>query len=116
MISNPGLSAVCQSRKSQEAATADKWVLRLYVAGQTPRGQQAVYNLRKLCDQYLTGKYTIEIIDLLVNPELARDDEIVATPTVVRRLPPPVRRVIGDLSNTDRVMVGLQLRARAKMS
>ena len=115
MNSNPGKYAVRQPRKPPEAAAADKWVLRLYVAGQTPRGQQAVYNLRKLCDQYLTGKYIIEIIDLLVNPKLARDDQVVATPTVVRRLPPPVRRVIGDLSNTECVLVGLELRGHVQM-
>lgn len=110
-----GIADDPKPRKLKKMSAPDKWVLRLYVAGQTPRGQQAAYNLRKLCDQYLTGKYIIEIIDLLVNPKLARDDQIVATPTVVRRLPPPMRRVIGDLSNAERVAVVLELQANAQM-
>ncbi len=103
------------ARNSRKKTASDKWVLRLYVAGQTPRGQQAMNNLQKLCEEHLAGKYKIEIIDLLVNPRLARDDQIVAIPTVVRKLPVPIRRVIGDLSNTERVLVGLQLRSNAQV-
>ncbi len=86
------------------------WQLRLYVAGQTPKSLAAFANLRKICEEHLAGKYRIEIVDLLLNPKLARGDQILAIPTLVRRLPPPVRKIIGDLSNTERVLVGLDLR------
>jgi circadian clock protein KaiB len=84
--------------------------LRLYLAGQTPRSIAALANLKKLCKEHLAGKYRLEVIDLLKNPQLARGDQIVAIPTLVRRLPQPIRKIIGDLSNTERVLVGLQLR------
>ena len=87
-----------------------EWNLRLYVAGQTPKSLAALANLKKVCEEHLAGKYTIEIIDLLVNPQLARGDQIVAIPTLVRKLPEPMRRIIGDMSNTERVLVGLDLR------
>ena len=93
-----------------EGDPADKWELRLYVAGQTAKSLAAFANLKKVCEEHLAGKYTIEIVDLLVNPQLARGDQIVAIPTLVRKLPSPIRRIIGDLSNTERVLVGLQLR------
>jgi circadian clock protein KaiB len=88
----------------------DFWELRLYVAGQTPRAEAAMANLEKACALHLYGRYTIEVIDLLLNPRLASADQIVALPTVVRRLPAPIRKVIGDLSNLERVLVGLELR------
>ena len=84
--------------------------LRLYVAGQSPRSIRALQNLRKVCDEHLAGRYRVEVIDLLLNPALARGDEIVAVPTLVRTLPEPIRKIIGDLSDTDQVLVGLQLR------
>ncbi len=84
--------------------------LRLYVAGQSPRSVRALENLRKVCDEHLAGRYRVEVVDLLVNPALARGDEIVAVPTLVRKLPEPIRKIIGDLSDTDRVLVGLQVR------
>jgi circadian clock protein KaiB len=84
--------------------------LRLYVAGQTPKSVRAVENLRRVCDEHLSGRYRVEVIDLLVNPALARGDEIIAVPTLVRKLPEPIRKIIGDLSDTDRVLVGLQVR------
>jgi len=83
--------------------------LRLYVAGQSPKSVRAVENLRKVCEEYLAGRYTIELVDLLENPQLARGDEIIAVPTLVRKLPEPIRRIIGDLSDTEKVLVGLQL-------
>jgi circadian clock protein KaiB len=89
---------------------APMYDLRLYVAGQSPRSVRAVENLRQVCDTHLAGRYRVQVIDLLVNPALARGDEIVAVPTLVRRLPEPIRRIIGDLSDTDRVLVGLQVR------
>jgi circadian clock protein KaiB len=88
---------------------AEHWELRLYVAGQTPRSLAAFANLKKICETHLRGKYRIEVIDLLVNPELARADQIIAIPTLVRQLPPPVKKLIGDLSNTERTLVGMQL-------
>lgn len=86
------------------------WELRLYVAGQTPKSLAALANLKALCEEHLQGRYEIEVIDLLVNPQLARGDQIVAIPTLVRKLPPPLRKIIGDLSNTERVLVGLDVR------
>lgn len=90
----------------------DVWDLRLYVAGQTPRSIKAFANLKTLCEEHLAGRYTIEVIDLLENPQLADGDQILAIPTLVRTLPEPVRKIIGDLSNTERVLVGLDLRPR----
>jgi len=85
------------------------WKLRLYVAGQTPKSVRAFANLKVLCDTHLQGRYQIEVIDLLEHPEMARGDQILALPTLVVKLPTPVRKIIGDLSNTDRVLVGLAL-------
>ena len=85
------------------------WRLRLYVAGQTPKSMAAFANLKDICEQHLKGKYEIEIVDLIENPKLAKGDQIVAIPTLVRRLPPPIRKIIGDLSNKERTLVGLNL-------
>lgn len=87
----------------------EKWILRLYVAGQTPKSLTALSNLKKICEEHLAGKYTIEIIDLQENPGLARRDQIMAIPTLVRKLPPPIKKIIGDLSNTERVLIGLDV-------
>jgi circadian clock protein KaiB len=84
--------------------------LRLYVAGQTPRSIAAIANLKRVCEAHLAGRYTIEVIDLLVTPQLAAGDQIVAVPTLVRRLPPPLKRIIGSLSDTERVLVGLDIK------
>lgn len=99
-----------------DSQTVDQelWQLRLYVAGQTTNSLKAFSNLKRLCEENLSGRYEIEVVDLLENPRLAAGDEIVAIPTLVRKLPEPVRRIIGDLSNTERVLVGLQLRDLAK--
>jgi circadian clock protein KaiB len=99
--------------KESEAVAEEEWTLRLYVAGQTPRSATAFDNLKRICEERLKDHYSIEVIDLLKNPRLAKDDQILAIPTVVRRLPPPVRRIIGDLSNTERVLVGLDLRQKS---
>jgi len=88
--------------------------LRLYVAGQSAKAQRAFANLRKICDEHLAGRYSIEVIDLLEDPQLGRGDQILALPTLVRRLPAPIKKIIGDLSNTERVLVGLDLRQRQK--
>jgi circadian clock protein KaiB len=94
----------------KKANGAGTYRLRLYVAGQTPRSIGAFANLKKICEQHLAGRYELEIIDLLQQPQLARGDQILAIPTLVRRLPEPVKKIIGDLSNTERVLVGLDLR------
>jgi circadian clock protein KaiB len=91
-------------------ANPDMWELRLYVAGKTPKSVAAFENLTRLCEEHLPGKYKIEVVDLLVHPQLAKGDQIVAIPTLVRKLPQPIRKVIGDLSNIERTLVGLQLR------
>jgi circadian clock protein KaiB len=93
-------------------ASAEKWNLRLYTAGQSPKSLAALANLKRVCDEHLAGRYTIEVVDLLKNPRLAKDDQIVAIPTLVRKLPEPLRRLVGDLSDTERTLVGLQLRPR----
>jgi len=92
-------------------AEPKQWQLRLYVAGQTPKSLTAFANLKRLCEEHLAGKFEIEVIDLVENPRLAKDDQIVAIPTLVRKLPPPIRKIIGDLSDTERTLVGLQLRS-----
>jgi len=89
--------------------TKDAWVLRLYVAGQTPKALTAFANLKRICENQLEGKYSIEVIDLLKNPHLANEYQIVALPTLIRKLPVPVRKIIGDLSDTERVLIGLDL-------
>lgn len=91
------------------------WELRLYTAGRTPKSAAAFENLKRLCEEHLPGRYTVEVVDLVSNPRLARDDQIVAVPTLVRKLPEPIRKVVGDLSDTERALVGLQLRPRASV-
>ena len=99
------------AQKSTKVKTAkDEWILRLYVAGKTPKCIAAFNNLKKICEEQLKGKYQIEVIDLIENPQLSRDDQILAVPTLVRKLPFPVRKIIGDLSNTERVLVGLDIK------
>jgi circadian clock protein KaiB len=96
--------------KEKSQKTPKEWELRLYVAGQTPKSLAAFANLKKICEQHLAGEYHIEVIDLLKNPQLASGDQILAIPTLVRKLPEPIRKIIGDLSNTERVLVGLDIR------
>jgi circadian clock protein KaiB len=90
-----------------------RYVLRLYVAGQTPRSVRAVTNIKYICEAHLSGRYVLDVIDLYQQPHLAREDQIIALPTLIRKLPPPVQRIIGDLSNTERVLAGLGLREQA---
>jgi circadian clock protein KaiB len=96
--------------RARARRTKKAWELRLYVAGQTPKSVAAFANLKKICEEHLAGEYHIEIIDLLKEPQLASGDQILAIPTLVRKLPEPIRKIIGDLSNTERVLVGLNLR------
>jgi len=97
--------------KKREANSTFEYELRLYVAGQTPRSLQAFANLTKICEEFLTGRYRIEIIDLQEKPQLAKGDQILAIPTLVRALPEPIRKIIGDLSNKEKVLVGLDIRS-----
>ena len=97
-------------QKTPEQSGAKEWNLRLYVAGQTPRSIAAFANLKRLCEEHLSGRYTIEIVDLLKHPQLAAGDQIVAIPTLVRKLPEPLRKIVGDLRDTERALVGLQIR------
>ncbi len=98
------------ARTASSVPAEECWELRLYVAGQTPKAIAAFENLKKLCEEHLAGCYEIEIIDLLKNPQLAAGDQIIAVPTLVRKLPTPVKKIIGDLANEERVLVGLDLR------
>jgi circadian clock protein KaiB len=100
---------VRKTAKTVKAAQPKAWKLRLYVAGQSPKSARAIANLQVLCDQHLKGRYEIDVIDLLENPHMARGDQIVAIPTLVIKLPHAVQKIIGDLSNTDRVLIGLAL-------
>ena len=101
-----------ENRIAASSSEASTYVLRLYVAGQTPKSVLAFTNLKQICEDHLQGRYEIEIIDLLENPQLAHGDQILAVPTLVRRLPEPIKKIIGDLSNTERVLVGLDLQER----
>ncbi len=100
------------SKENKTGPKEEKWKLRLYVAGQTPNCVKAFSNLKKICEEHLKGRYTIEVIDLLENPQLAKGDQITAIPTLIRKLPPPLRKIVGNLSRTDRVLVGLDLKPR----
>ena len=96
--------------QSLQLNEADNYNLRLYVAGQTPKSIAAIANLKRLCEEYLPGRHKVEVVDLVANPRLAQSDQIVAIPTLVRHLPEPIKRIIGDLSNVERVLVGLDLK------
>lgn len=100
----------CGDAEAMVAGDPGFWELRLYVAGQTPKSMTALENLKRYCEEHLAGRYNIEIIDLLESPQLAAGDQIVAIPTLVRKLPPPMKKIIGDLSNEHKVLVGLDLR------
>ncbi len=97
---------------SSAATSAPAWVLRLYIAGQTPKSLAAISNLHRICGEHLADKYSIEVIDLLEHPQLAEGDKIIAIPTLVRKLPQPIRKIIGDLSDTEKTLVGLQLKPK----
>ena len=111
----PGKTGEAKTSRPSTPVTAERselWVLRLYIVGATPRALAALENLKRICEEHLAGQYTIEVIDLLRNPQLAQGDQILAVPTLVRRPPEPVRKIIGDLSDEERVLVGLDLRHR----
>jgi circadian clock protein KaiB len=100
-------------KSANEKSGNERWELRLYTAGQTPKSLAAIRNLKKVCEEHLPGRYQIEVVDLLQNPRLAKDHQIIAIPTLVRKLPDPIRKIIGDLSDVDRTLVGLDLRPRS---
>jgi len=100
-----------KGKKAKTDRVEEIWNLRLYVAGQTQKSITAFANLKKICEEHLAGKYRIEVIDLLINPQLAKGDQIIAIPTLVRKLPEPLKKIIGDLANTERVLVGLDIRS-----
>ena len=97
--------------KNGKSKDSEFWQLRLYVAGQSPKSQRAFENLKTICEKHLAGKYSIEVVDLMKNPQLAKGDQIFAVPTLVRQLPQPIKKIIGDLSNVERTIVGLDLRS-----
>ena len=99
--------------ENNDLPDGDVWQLRLYVAGQTPRSVAAFANLKKICEEHLAGRYNIEVVDLVKHPQLAAGDQILAIPTLVRKLPQPLRKIVGDLRDTERALVGLQLRPAA---
>ncbi len=116
-------ASVENSTSSTPPAVADadesapgRYSLRLYVAGQTPKSLAAIANLKRICEDHLAGRYTIEVIDLVVTPQLGAGDQIVALPTLVRQLPPPLKRIIGNLSDTQRVLVGLDIRVETAVA
>ncbi len=100
------------ANENERGPGREKWLLRLYIAGQTPKSVKALANLRNICETYLAGIYEIDVVDLTVNPEMGRSDQIFAIPTLVRQLPPPLVMIIGDLSNTEKVLVGLSINPR----
>jgi circadian clock protein KaiB len=100
-----------KGKKAITDSTEEIWYLRLYVAGQTRKSITAFANLKKICEEHLAGKYRIEVIDLLKNPRLAKGDQIIAVPTLVKKLPEPLRKIIGDMADTERVLVGLDIRS-----
>lgn len=114
--STPGKKAAKSKKEEFESAIAgndeDFYVLRLYVVGQTPRSTQAIANIRKICDEYLQGRCDLQVIDLYQQPVLAKGEQIIAAPTLIKKLPTPMRKFIGDLSNIERILVGLDLRPK----
>ena len=104
------MSSTSKRSKSSTQGDPDRWNLRLYVAGHTPRAIAALANLKKICEEHMPNRYEIEVIDLMKNPKLAAGDQIVAIPTLVRKLPKPMKKIIGDLANEEKVLVGLDLR------
>ena len=102
------------AESDEQPGQEERWELRLYVAGRTPKSVAAFVNLKRICEEHMKGRYHVEVIDLLEHPQLAKGDQIIAVPTLVRKLPEPLKRIIGDLSNEERVLVGLDLRRRTQ--
>lgn len=113
MTMNPAPHAQTEKKTAPRKAASSRYILKLYVAGQSPKSVQAIANIKKICEENLQGRYELEVIDLYQQPQLAQDEQIIAVPTLIRKLPPPLRRIIGDMSNTERVLVGLDIRSKA---
>jgi len=101
------------SKAKPVKADSGSYILRLYVAGKSPKSVAAIKNIKQICEENLQGRYELEVIDLYQQPQLAQDEQIIAVPTLIRELPPPLRRIIGDMSNTERVLIGLDIRSKA---
>jgi len=115
-MDKPRLKDVQEAEAALEDRAQEKYILRLYVAGMTPNSLRAIDNLKKICEEHLIGRYELEVIDLYQQPVLAIGEQIIAAPTLIKKLPLPLRKVIGDMTNVDRVLVGLDLRSKAKVS
>jgi circadian clock protein KaiB len=113
MNRNPVPPELSKTSKAPLKVVSSRYILKLYVAGQSPKSVNAIANIKKICEQNLQGRYELEVIDLYQQPQLAQGDQIIAVPTLIRKLPPPLSRIIGDMSNTERVLVGLDIRSRA---
>ena len=112
MKANPSKRAQPKIKTAPRAAASTRYILILYVAGQSPKSVNAIANIKKICEEHLQGRYRLEVIDLYQQPQLAPGEQIIALPTLLRRVPPPLRRIIGDLSNTERVLVGLDIKTK----
>jgi len=113
MKTNPDGPAQPEVKKALHLVASSRYILKLYVAGQSPKSVNAIANIKKICEENLQGRYELDVIDLYQQPQLAQGEQIIAIPTLIRKLPPPLRRIIGDLSNTERVLVGLDIRKNA---
>ncbi|HEY8908615.1 MAG TPA: circadian clock protein KaiB, partial [Rhodoferax sp.] len=113
MNTNPARRAQPIVNSALREVASTRYILKLYVAGQSPRSVRAITNIRRICEEHLQGCYELEVIDLYQQPQLALGEQIIAVPTLIRNLPPPLRRIIGDLSNTERVLVGLDLQSKS---
>lgn len=112
MKAKPTVRAQRPVRTEPRVAASTRYILKLYVAGQSPKSVSAIANIKNICEEHLQGRYELEVIDLYQQPQLALNEQIIALPTLLRRLPGPLRRIIGDMSNLERVLVGLDLRAK----
>jgi circadian clock protein KaiB len=116
MINKPKIKDAREAEAALEKRAQEKYILRLYVAGLTPNSLRAIDNIKKICEEHLQGRYELQVIDLYQQPVLAQGEQIIAAPTLIKKLPLPLRKVIGDMTNVDRVLVGLDLRPKAKSS
>ncbi len=113
MKSNPARPGQPKAKNALLKIGSSRYILKLYVAGQSPKSVNAIVNIKKICEENLLGRYELDVIDLYQQPQLAQGEQIIAVPTLIRRLPPPLRRIIGDMSNTERVLAGLDIRKKA---
>jgi circadian clock protein KaiB len=113
MKTNPARPEQSNAKTERLKIVSSRYILKLYVAGQSPKSANAIVNIKKICEEHLQGRYELDVIDLYQQPQLAQGEQIIAVPTLIRKLPPPLRRIIGDMSNTERVLVGLDIRSKA---